>query len=168
MDLTHLHLLINHVPVMGLAFGLLILVLGLFRKSEELKLGAALIFIISAVMVVPVQQTGEAAEHTVDELTGVSHDRIEEHEDASDFVLPPMILLALASIFGLVRYKKDNALPKFATYSMLVLALFSSTVVARVAYLGGMIRHTEVHGDAPAGEAEDEKEDRSRSNKGRK
>jgi hypothetical protein len=34
---AHLHLLLNHIPVLGIAFGLALVSLALLRKSEELK-----------------------------------------------------------------------------------------------------------------------------------
>ena len=37
MNLTHLHLALNHIPVLGTAFGLALLIFGIWQKSNELK-----------------------------------------------------------------------------------------------------------------------------------
>ena len=37
MNWTHLHLALNHVPVLGSLFVALLLIAGIARKSEELK-----------------------------------------------------------------------------------------------------------------------------------
>ena len=37
MDPAHLHLMLNHIPVLGTAFGMALIAWALFRKSEELK-----------------------------------------------------------------------------------------------------------------------------------
>ena len=37
MNATHLQLMLNHLPVLGSAFGLVLLIFGLWRKSDELK-----------------------------------------------------------------------------------------------------------------------------------
>jgi uncharacterized membrane protein len=151
MNPTHLHLLTNHVSLFALVFGLIALVLGLIRKSEELKLGAAIIFLIGAIMIVPANQTGEEAEHTVEELAGVNHDDIEEHEHAAEWALYAMGVLGLLSIVALFQFRKRKLFPKGITYAMLVIAIWGFAVVARTAYLGGYIRHSEIHDRAPAG-----------------
>src|SRR5688572_25596558 len=112
MDQTHLHLLTNHVSMFALVFGLLILILGFMRKSEELRLGAAIIFVIGSITFWPAFLTGEEAEHTVEEIAGVNHDDIEEHEEAAKWGRPFTILLGLVATFALVRFRKTKAIPK--------------------------------------------------------
>ena len=68
MNATHLHLMLNHIPVLGTVFGLGLLVFALWRKSEELKKAALGIFLIVALLAVPVYLTGEPAEGVADLL----------------------------------------------------------------------------------------------------
>ncbi|HET6511747.1 MAG TPA: hypothetical protein VFH43_06115 [Candidatus Kapabacteria bacterium] len=155
MDQTHLHLLTNHVSMFALVFGALILVLGFMRKSEELKLGAAVLFVAGSIAFWPAFLTGEEAEHKVEEIAGVSHDDIEEHEEAAKWGRPFIIILGLVSAFGLFKFSKIKAIPKAISLTMLVLSLFTFTILARTAYLGGYIRHSEIHQGAAAGAADD-------------
>ena len=37
MNWAHMHLLINHIPVLGMVFGTLLLAYGLVKKNEEIK-----------------------------------------------------------------------------------------------------------------------------------
>ncbi len=37
MNWAHVHLLINHIPVLGTLFGALLLVFGIVKKNEEIK-----------------------------------------------------------------------------------------------------------------------------------
>ena len=71
MSPTHLHLLLNHVPVLGTAFGLGLLVFGMGRKSQELKKTALGVFVIVALLAVPAYLTGEPAEDGVQGLPGI-------------------------------------------------------------------------------------------------
>ena len=159
MDQTHLHLLTNHVSLFGFVFGLLILVLGMFRKSEELKLGAAIIFVIAGLMIIPAFQTGEGAEDTVEELAGVRHDDIEEHEDAAKFARIAALAMAVLAGYSLFKYRKTKSIPKGLTIAMLVIGLWGFTVIARTAYLGGFIRHSEIQpGGAEITPASDDKD----------
>jgi hypothetical protein len=50
MTLTHLHLVLNHVPVLGTAFGLALLAFGIWRRSTELKKTALGVFVLTALM----------------------------------------------------------------------------------------------------------------------
>jgi hypothetical protein len=82
MNLTHLHLALNHVPVLGTAFALALLVLGIWRKSNEVKKTALCAFVAIAIMAMPAYLTGEPAEDGVEGPPGVSGAIIEQHEEA--------------------------------------------------------------------------------------
>ena len=62
MNWAHVHLLINHIPVLGTVFGTLLLVFGMAKKNETIKRVSLGIFAIIAVATVPVYFTGEPAE----------------------------------------------------------------------------------------------------------
>lgn len=147
MDQTHLHLLTNHVSLLGFVFGVLILVLGFLRKSEDLKFGAAVIFVIAGLMIIPAFQTGEGSEDTVEKLAGVRHDDIEEHENAAKWARIVSLAMAALATYALVRYRKTKSIPKGLSIALLILGLFGFSVLARTAYLGGFIRHSEIHQD---------------------
>ena len=65
MNQVHLHLLMNHLPILGVPFGLLLLCAGMLRQSDELKKAALLTFVVAALLAVPVYFTGEPAEISV-------------------------------------------------------------------------------------------------------
>ena len=65
MNAPHLHLLLNHIPVLGTAFGLGLLVFALCRKSDELKKAAHGFFLVTALFSVSTYLTGEPAEEVV-------------------------------------------------------------------------------------------------------
>ena len=54
MSWTHLHLLLNHILVLGSIFGLLLLVVAMMRRSAELKKVSLGVFIIAAPFAIPV------------------------------------------------------------------------------------------------------------------
>ena len=67
-----------------------------------------------------------------------------EHEEAADYANICVIVLVVGSIAMAAcdRYKKKYL--KVTQIFLILAALFSSTVMARTAFLGGQIRHTEV------------------------
>ena len=52
MNGAQAHLLLNHLPVFGVVFGLIILFYAIFRKSEEMKRVALGLFVLTALALV--------------------------------------------------------------------------------------------------------------------
>ena len=81
------------------------------KKSEELKRLSCYVFVLMALLTIPVYLTGEGAEEIVEHLPGVPHELIEEHEESalgSLIAIRTRIFLPLA-IFG-VCWSLDRAL----------------------------------------------------------
>ncbi len=54
MNYAHVHLLLNHLPVVGALFGLLLLVVAILHNSGELKKAGLWIFVILALISIPI------------------------------------------------------------------------------------------------------------------
>jgi hypothetical protein len=83
MNWAHIHLSLNHLPVVGIIFGVLLLLLALLRKSEELKRVSLGVFVLTALLALPVYFTGEPAEEVVEHVPGVAESLIGRHENAA-------------------------------------------------------------------------------------
>lgn len=147
MNPTHIHILITHLPVFGGFLGLLVLLYGFYQKSESTKQAAYLIFIVASIGAGIAYLTGEPAEESVEHLQGVVHDMIEEHEDAAQFALITNIIAGLASLAALWTSFKNLSFASLISKLVLIFALFGFTSAARTAFLGGKIRHSEIHGN---------------------
>jgi uncharacterized membrane protein len=145
MNQTHLHLLINHLPIFGSILGAVVLIHGLWTKSNQTKIAAYTLLIISSVGAGISYLTGEAAEETVENIQGVVKDTIEEHEEFAIIALISLILLGLASIVGLLLTLRKSSLTKTTAWVILLISLISFGLVAWTGYLGGQIRHTEIN-----------------------
>ncbi len=144
MNLAHLHLLINHLPVFGSLLGMIVLIHGMWTKNGQTKIAAYNLFILSAIGAGIAFMTGEPAEEAVEKIAGVAESAIEQHEDFAMFSLISFILLGLLAIFGLfITLKQSNFMRPVATI-ILIVSLISFVLVARTGYLGGLIRHTEI------------------------
>ncbi len=145
MNPAHLHLIVNHAPIFSIFFGTMALILAMKRNSTELRTFAVGVFILGAMTTITSHLTGEGAEQAVKKISDMSQDIVEknihEHEEASDFALGSSILVALASLGMMWTATKKPKHLKKVQIIVLVLALHSCTVMMRVAYLGGMIRH---------------------------
>jgi len=144
MNQTHIHLLITHLPIFGSMLGGIVLAFGLWKKSDDTKIAAYLIFIISAIGAGTAYLTGEAAEHTVRDIQGVLKETIETHEESAMYALISLIVLGLASIIGSFLTIKKSPMTRTIAFTILIVAIISFGLVVRTGYLGGQIRHTEL------------------------
>ena len=144
MNPTHVHLLMNHLPVLGSVFGLGLLLFGLWRASEEIKKTALGVFVLVALAAVPVYLTGEPAEDGVKHMAGVSKPAIEHHEDAASVALTIVAVLGFVALVALVIWRGDRRLPLWLSILLIVAAVTAVGAMAWTAYLGGPIRHSEI------------------------
>ena len=146
MNTAHVHLLLNHVPVVGTLLGLLILVIGAWRKSEEIKKAALIVFGVIALAAIPAYLSGDPAEDAVKGIPGVSKAIIESHESAAAVSFTGVVILGAVGLAGLFLYRRDKSIPSWFASSTLIGALVVCGLMAWTANLGGQIRHTEIRG----------------------
>src|SRR6185295_6221108 len=149
MSFAHLHLLSNHLPIIGSFIGLLVLIFALWKKSEETKIAAFGIFILCAIGAGIAYLTGEEIEHLLNKNIVVSKDLIHAHEDFSLFALISLIILGIVSIYGIYTIIKKTANSKLIEKIILGIALVSWVLISKTGYLGGQIRHTELDPNTP-------------------
>jgi hypothetical protein len=113
MNWAHVHLIINHYPVIGILGAILLLVYSVARKSEEMKMVSLGVFVIIALMTLAVYFTGEAAEKVVKNLPGVTETYIGRHEEIASLTLVLMEILGITSLAGLVLLRRSGAIPKW-------------------------------------------------------
>ena len=76
MDATHLHLLLNHFPIIGTLLGVGVMLYGYVTSSDQVKKVALWTWALMALIAIPVYLTGEPAEEAVEGLAGVSESLI--------------------------------------------------------------------------------------------
>lgn len=152
MNAAHLHLALNHLPVLGALFGALLLAIALTRRSDELARAGLGVLVVAALLSIAVLRSGDAAEDQVEDIPGVSESMIEEHEEAAEAAAVGLGLAGVVSLAGLVLFRRAPRLPRGWTVAALVLAVVASGLMGRAANLGGRIRHSEIR--SPAGAAD--------------
>lgn len=154
MNQAHLHLLLNHLPILGTLFGLLILAGGFILKNDGVKRTALGLFVLSGILAIPAYLTGEGAEEMVENLPGVTENLIEAHEDMANIFLwmvGALGVFSLATFYADIKSKKVGS----ALYAITFVAALGSMVYAqRVGSSGGEIRHTEIRSGATAAAVE--------------
>ncbi len=144
MNGAHLHLVVNHLPIVGVIIGTLVLIAGYLSIKMPVKVTALGIYIFSAITAFISNFTGEEAEEVVEEMAGISHQLIHAHEEqAETFLLLTLILGAISMLTLFFTAKKKD----FARYGfMLALALAVASIYTgkQTGTTGGEISHPEI------------------------
>jgi uncharacterized membrane protein len=145
MNAAHFHLLVNHLPLAGLLFGLIILVGALVANSKPVANAAQLVLVLAALLVFPAYFSGEGAEHgLMDQVQGIEKPLIHEHEEAALVSLILTIIVGVTAAITLFINNRAKTENKVLIYALLIVGTFALASIAQVAKLGGEIRHTEI------------------------
>jgi len=152
MDATHFHLVVNHVPILGTVFALVLGLAGAALRKPDLLRAALIGFVVVGAASLAATKSGEEAEDTVEGLPGVTEQVIHAHEEAAEVANYGAIALAVVALVALA-FAWSSPLPVWATAAVLLVALGVSGLMVRAGNLGGEIRHTEIRagGAAAAG-----------------
>lgn len=150
MNAAHVHLLVNHLPIIGamLAVPLLLLAV-LMRKQRGLVIAAAVVLTIAAGGGGLALVSGDAAEDVVEGLADVRKDDVHAHEERAEVAIGFAVVAALASlaVAGL-ELDRGTPAPRLAVLGLLVLSLANAGAMAWTGASGGVIRHTEIRSGA--------------------
>lgn len=144
MNATHIHLLLNHLPIIGTLIGSALLIWGFIKKQDNIKLAACAIIVVMALAAIPVFLTGEPAEDAVENLPGIAENIIEEHEESAQLAVWILGLTGVMAFLSLIGYRLRNKLVHAALTVTLILSIVGFGAMARTGYTGGQIRHTEL------------------------
>lgn len=148
MNPAHLHLIVNHFPIIVPIIGFLVMVCGIILKSEILKRTAYVLFIGGAIFSFMANATGEGAEETVEHLQGVSHKLIHEHEESAEVFGILSYILGGISVLGLwanIKAKSFSAIISYIAIAFSAVVLFFAQ---QTGTSGGEIRHPEISGQS--------------------
>lgn len=152
MNPAHLHLVLNHFPVVGTVAAAALLTLALLLGRAVLFRAGLWALIASAVLVVPVYLSGEGAEDVAEEL-GAAEALVEAHEEAALVVLVALLLVGAVAVALLWILRRREELSRKPMALAWALSLGAVALTAWTANRGGQIRHPEIRGelfDVPA------------------
>ena len=138
MNLAHLHLLLNHVPTIGFAFGIALAAASLVRDSDDLRRASYVVFFGVALVAIPTYLSGNAADFLLKNAPERSQEVVTAHQNAAMLALIPMEIVGLIGWLALWRSRRWHQ------PAILVLSIVVFLLMARAANIGGQIRHPEI------------------------
>lgn len=144
MNGAHLHLLLNHIPILGSLFALCLLLYGKFTNTPVITKTALVTIVMIALISIPAYLSGEEAEHVVDPIIGVNKIALETHEEQAEIAFWILLMNGAISLATLISSFKTKVLSPPLIWINLVLLLMVFALMARTGGSGGKIRHSEI------------------------
>lgn len=153
----HIHVMINHLPIIGIGLAIIPFLIGYIQKNRNFIFIAIIITFISSISVPIVFSSGAKAvenfEHgylnpftkdNTNENTnrGTMH-WIEEHEEQAEIAMIPNYTLIILSIFALMYFKKENKISNILNITVFSFVIIVFVINSWVGLSGGKIRHPE-------------------------
>ena len=142
-NLAHLHIAINHIPVVLVPAALVIFAVAVRRRSAPLLRTGIVVAWFSGAFALASYFTGDPAADlvlAVDNAQKTTLDPlVDAHDDSAGWALGASLLLAAAGVWGWRR----GGLGREVTLPLIVLSALGTGILFRTAELGGQIRHPE-------------------------
>ena len=146
----YVHVLINPLPVYGLAMGLIGLFVAICQRSRAAIIAALVVVLVSAAAAWPVYQYGEQA---YDRVLSMADDDgrawLEVHKAHAENLIWFFYAVAALSAIALIVSIKWPGSSVTLAIAVLVLGVISFGVGGYIAYPGGKIRHREFRNEPP-------------------
>jgi hypothetical protein len=146
----YVHVLLNPLPVYGLAVSVLGLIIALLSRARAARVTALALVMVSAASAWPVYHFGEAGYDRVKTIVDDAGDKwLDEHQRRGEQLIYVFYVVAVLSAIGIVA---EFAVPKAAiplAIATLILAGANLGVGCYIARAGGRVRHKEFRFEAP-------------------
>src|SRR5438067_11039201 len=146
----YLHVLLNPLPVYGLAVGLIGLLVAVCIRSRAATVVALVVVFIGAAAAWPVYEYGEQAYDRV--LAMADNDGqawLASHKERAEFLISLFYAVAILSAIALIAPVKWPGLSLWLSLAVLVLGAISLGSGGYISYAGGRIRHREFRNEPP-------------------
>ena len=145
MNLAHLHLILNHIPIIGTLIGLGLFIVSILSDTDDLKRASLMVFAGIALLALPTFFSGVGAQGAIRKDAAAPASLIERHEGAAILALFFMEVTGALAFVGL--WQRDRLFGKPWSSNLALILSFSivtAGLMTRVGATGGDIRHPEI------------------------
>ncbi len=161
MNDAHLHMVVNHFPIIGIILGLGVLIIGFLLKNSTIINTAYGLLIVSAIFAAISMATGDGAEEMVEDFPSIGKKIIHEHEEMAEKLALVLYVLGFISVTGLYLNIKKHSKSYLISVLAIAIGILGIYLAQKTGTTGGEIRHTEIRttSNASAVMISDENED---------
>jgi uncharacterized membrane protein len=144
INFAHLHLLLNHVPVLGTIIAIALFVISFCGKNSDLRRSSLIIFSGVALVTIPTFVSGFGAQVNIAHQAGVAAPLIQRHLGSAMLSFWFMEITGGLAIAGLWQLHRTSRMSQWNVLALLCVSLLTAGLMARSGNTGGDIRHPEV------------------------
>ncbi len=144
MNDAHLHMVVNHFPIIGIILGLGVLIIGVVLKNKTVINTAYGLFIVGAIFAALSMATGDGAEEMVENFPNIGKQIIHEHEEIAEKLALVLYILGVVSLIGWYLNIKNHSKAALVSFLAITLAIVGVFLAQQTGTTGGEIRHTEI------------------------
>src|SRR5262245_21338156 len=146
MNLAHLHLLLNHAPIIGTVIGLAVFLISVAWKNGDLQRTSLVLLVAVALVALPAFFSGIGAQGAISKDPAVPPALIERHEGAAILALFCMEITGALAFVGLWKRYRLSTDQRWSRdwIAILLFSAVTAGLMARAGNTGGDIRHAEI------------------------
>ncbi|MFM8840119.1 MAG: hypothetical protein ACKOFB_03365 [bacterium] len=144
MNDAHIHLLVNHLPIILPMIAIIARITAFFLDSDALKRFAMIILILSGIFAFASMQSGEKAEEMLESTVFFTESYIEAHEEAAETYAIFTYVIAVMAIISLWADFTKKSFAMILSEITLGLCIVSMYFAQKTGTTGGEIRHEEI------------------------
>jgi hypothetical protein len=146
----YVHVLLNPLPIYGLAMGWIGLLIGFFLRSRPAQIATLVLILISAASAWPVYEFGE---QSYDRVLSMSDEAgqawLDEHQRRGEQLIYFFYALAALSVIAIIVPIKWPITSAPLVISTILLGVIVLGMSGYIAYAGGRVRHKEFRTEPP-------------------
>src|SRR2546428_1186100 len=149
MNLAHIHLLLNHWPIIGAFVGLFLFLVAFLANSDDLKQTSLAFFTLIALLTIPTYFSGDVANEVLKESTPLPKELINTHQGAALLSLIFMEITGAVALIGLWRFSRmsrqaSGPVARWNYGVVLLLSIVTAGLITVTRHKGGAIRHSAI------------------------
>lgn len=150
MNFVHIHLLLNHFPVIGSIIGFGLFLISFCGKNESLRRGSLIVFAAMALIAIAAFTSGKGAQLMLKDKPGMSDAFMQRHEGAAMLALWFLEATGALAIAGLWQIHRRGRMARWNLAAVLIFSFLAVGLMVRTGNTGGEISHTEVRASREA------------------
>jgi uncharacterized membrane protein len=143
-NLPHLHLLLNHWPIIGTFIAVGLLIVALAARHDDLMQVTFGLFAGLALLAIPAYLTGNLAQAVIQDEAGVSVSLITTHQGAALLALIALLITGAVAWAGLWQFRAGARPSRAIDGTVLACSVVTMVLMAIAGNTGGAIRHPEI------------------------
>src|SRR4029077_17543201 len=119
MNFVHIHLLLNHIPVIGSIIGFGLFLISFFGKNDDLRRSSLIIFAAMGLIAIPAFTSGKGAQLMLKEKPGISDAFVQRHEGAAMLALWFLEATGAFALAGLWQFHRRARMSRWNMAALL-------------------------------------------------